>query len=58
MHLNIEKLIGQLTVDQTRELALAALIELNDDVQIEVIKELVLQDRVFLDELMAHLEEL
>ena len=54
--MNVENQIAQMTKEETREMALACLIELTDTDAWDVIKELCLGDVTFTEELIAQLE--
>lgn len=56
--MNTERFVGSLTADETIELAKACLEEMSDTDQIQLIRELCLEDQDFCEELIADIEGL
>lgn len=56
--MNIQQITGQLTADETKEMAKTCLENMVEDEQIQLIRELCLEDQMFCDELVANIEEL
>jgi hypothetical protein len=56
--MNIQQITGQLTSDETKEMAKTCLENLSEEDQIQLIRELCLDDQMFCDELVADIEEL
>jgi len=54
----MERIIGEMTNEETIEMAKACLEELSDEDQVQLIREICLEDQDFTDELVASIEEL
>lgn len=56
--MNIQQITGQLTQEETTEMAKTCMENMVEDDQIQLIREMCLEDQMFCDELVADIEEL
>ncbi len=56
--MNVQQITGQLTQEETVEMAKTCLENMVDDDKIQLIREMCLEDQDFTDELIANIDEL
>ena len=56
--MNIQQITGQLTQEETVEMAKTCMENMTEEDQIQLIREMCLEDQMFCDELVADIEEL